>query len=68
MGGRGSAEMLWPKVQWPWMAEVSIATLVLSTLEFPSAKMSTLDLVFTSCKVHEVLDENVKMFQEIALS
>ena len=49
------------------MAEVAITTLVLSTLDFPSAKMKTLDAVFSACELTEVLDENIKMFQEIAL-
>ena len=67
VGGRGSAKTSWPSVQWPLMAEVAISTLVLSSLEFPTAKMKILDAVFSACKLTEVLEENIKMFQEIAL-
>ena len=48
------------------MAEVCILILVLSTLNFPMAKKKFCDGLWPSCKLAEVLDENIKMFKEIA--
>ena len=48
------------------MAEVSIVILVLSTLNFPMAEEKLLDAVWSSCKLAEVLEENIQMFKEIA--
>ena len=48
------------------MAEVSILILVLSTLNFRMAKKKVCDALWPSCKLAEVLDENIQMFKEIA--